>query len=575
MVCFLLFKLIFIFSNFNHSYVCILANSTSAHSNFVPENSNSLLNACIGRVLNVKNHPMWSNSSDPTQNLCTALELIGKPNENNIEPVLMEVFREIGISSSLISDSCIYTPKQFWKVSDLFLFAISTTSFASDVFGSIIEAFEAVGKWCSRKDPKASIELFCDFSLYKLVPIIQTNPQKRRGILTVLYSFSHNDISSHLNCIKRLQMIVKDIPDFIYCLAVLSTLENEFDSSLIDIYMYYSSIGLSSQSPKLRSAGVFMLSVILPHTRLQMGQVVLSMLSELKRISEEESWWEIQGHLLSLCGKLIKTFSSKGPSSEAEDSLIVEGTLELAKCIFSPKLPRQLQLIGLISIAPAVFASEELCSIFLNVLFQLDTTDRTNLLVPPEQGRAFSFPSSIGIPFVIDSLVTKWSPQSIAKNIQDAILLNSSERMEPNQMQCLAAAIISLCKGQRNFNDTCLGSFWVELFNALKDYIFVGLCDPAACDYASYILSNYVYYSAIKGGAINDKKLLAALRLLYPIDGTGNKFCQSTVEAMFRNIYNADYSFHKLIFEIFDLFAKTYAAQYQSSSLQRLAKELS
>ena len=101
--------------------------------------------------------------------------------------------------------------------------------------------------------------------------------------MTILYSFSSTDTASHIRCIKQLQMIVSNIPDLIYCLGVLSSLESQMDEMLLDLYIYYSSIGMASQSPKLRSVSVYILSWLLPMSGAPIMDLVLSLLPDLQR----------------------------------------------------------------------------------------------------------------------------------------------------------------------------------------------------------------------------------------------------------------------------------------------------
>ena len=66
-----------------------------------------------------------------------------------------------------------------------------------------------------------------------------------------------------------------------------------------------------------------------------------------------------------------------------------------------------------------------------------------------------------------------------------------------------------------------LDAEWCDVFSSLKDYICVALCDPDACQFSGYILSNYIMFSDLRGVAIQDQSFLGSLKLLYPMDGTG------------------------------------------------------
>jgi hypothetical protein len=502
-----------------------------------------------------------------------ALDALKDISNFSIDETISEVFNEISSSATLIAESCTYTPKQFWKVADLFVYAITTAPSTSKSFSVIIESFEAIGKWIVRKDPKGSVALFFDFAFLKLSTVLVSNPMKRGGVLRVMYGFSPAEISSHIMCIKRMQTIITNIPDFIYCLAVLVSLETEIDSNLLDLFMYYAMIGLSSPSPKLRAASLSIFATLLPMPISSTGDLVVSLLPLLTRCCLEENWWEAQAHLLSLCGGLYCTFSQGGPSTEERDLEILNGALEITRNLLSPKFTRTIKIIGLSKLAAAVGASEELCDIFVTVLCSLDGSDRTFLLsqtpVTP-----YSLPMSHGISFDVDPVTLKWAPLNIAQTLQSRVLVSSSDKIEPAQLHVLAAAVSSAYRSKKirhHEND----QFWVDLFSTLKDIIYDCVNDPERCEYAVHVLKTYVCHTPLAGSTVRDSKFLSRLRVLYPIDGSGNKYCQKMVETMFKDIYTADPSNERIVLDVIDLFARTYAAQFSTSTLSRLFKELS
>lgn len=557
--------------------IALLYLSVSSHG-LVPENSNSLLNACIGRILGPQNYSMWSNVHDPTTNLQGALDALKDPKQVSIDDTITEVFQEISSSAALIADSCTYTPKQFWKVADLFVYAISTAPSSCKAFHFIIESFETIGKWIVRKDPKGSIALFFDFAMFKLAGVLVSNPMKRKGVLRVMYGFSPVEISSHITCIKRLQTIVTNIPDFILCLAVIVSLETEVDPNLLELFMYYAMIGLSSPSPKLRAASLYMLATLLPLPITGTTDLTLSLLPLLTRCSQEENWWESQGHLLSLCGGLYTTFSQGGPSTESRDTEILNGVLNIVRNLLSPKFTRTIKMIGVSKLAAAVKShndsklSDDLSVIFLTALCSLEKADRCFLL-SVSHVTPYSLPTSSGISFIIEPVALKWSPTTVARVIKSRILDSSNDRMDSAQLHILAGAIATAYRNKKtrsHEND----QFWIEIFTSLKEFIYDNICDPESCEYAAQILKTYVCHSPLSGTAVRDSKFLARLRILYPIDGSGSKYCQKVIESMLKEIYNSDAANERIVIDVLEQFARTYAAQFSSSSLSRLSKEL-
>jgi hypothetical protein len=122
--------------------------------------------------------------------------------------------------------------------------------------------------------------LFDEYGLDKLIPFLKRFPLKREGILRIMYSFCENETKVHKNVIKSLQEKLKSNDIFIQCLAVLAPLETEFSKALIDTYMYFVNLGISSPSPSLRAAGLAILPTLIDNSGyasiLQMLRTLLS-----------------------------------------------------------------------------------------------------------------------------------------------------------------------------------------------------------------------------------------------------------------------------------------------------------
>jgi len=67
-----------------------MANLPTGPSSTLAENSTSVLNSCIGRIMGPENHPSWSMNADPTQNYLTALDYLRLGGED-MDALLAEV----------------------------------------------------------------------------------------------------------------------------------------------------------------------------------------------------------------------------------------------------------------------------------------------------------------------------------------------------------------------------------------------------------------------------------------------------------------------------------------------------
>jgi hypothetical protein len=564
----------------------------------LPENAVSLLNSCIARVMGPQNVGVWNSSADPLQNFMTVLELMKGPQgasaAETTESVVTSVLGEVRMSAQQLADACVVTPKQFWKVSDLFTAAISACQYNSQSYASAIEGFESLGKWIFQRDGKSSLPLFCDFALFKLSRTLNEHPYKRLGVLRVLYAFSPHDTLSHVQCIKRLQAIVPDLRVFICCLTILATLETDLDMSLLDLYQYYATIGLGLPSPRLRAGAAAVMASLYPLA----GGMISPMLPQLQALGQSESWWEMHAHLLSLSASILTARLPDGgevdPATEEGDvardrSADEECALAMLDDIFIVEASRTVRQWGLVVLAGSIRYSDAVSRKYIDVLQSLDSDSRKFLLELGDEGseevRAISLPSSTGVDFVLEPIASRLSALCAVRALETKVIAEKLERLDEALMQILLACVKSGAQSgsiqsvhQQGSNgsdvfETSLNGPWMEIFTSMKDFILVGLCDASCAREAAGILVEYTLKSPLQESVIADNKFLSTLRLLYPTDGSGDRACQAALAAFFEDLYYAGDYYAAAVINTIEVFAKNYASNYEVSNLQTLMKD--
>lgn len=556
----------------------------------------SLLNSCISRVLNARNMPRYSPGMDVLQNFVACFDDVRSSGEgSDVDHLLARALYEVNSSCSYLADSCVVTPKQFWIASDLFTSAISTCPYHSATYEAAITGFESLGSWVAKRDPRSSLSLFCDFALLKLSKTLNEHLHKRFGILKVLYAFSPPDSQNHIQAIKKLQQVTSDLKIFVHCLTMLCSLETKVDISLLDLYLYYATIGLGMPSPKLRSGAVSMISSLYN----QAGGMISPLLPQLTKLSQSETWWEIQGHLLALAGAILVAHSAD--TEDAADPETDRDTkemqtadeayaLSIVTALFYPSAHKSVRLWGLSSLAGATGYSEQVASLYLEVLLSLDAEERRFLLglsKSKEQSRPMGMPSSCGMEVALTPVTGSWRPLCIARAIESKIISDKLERLDVCMMEVLHGSVksgaelgaVTSLHQEASVSDesdvfhTTLNSRWVSFFNSLKDFILVGLCDPNCVEDAAAVIAHFILKSPLQDGILTDNKLFGALRLLYPVDGTGQAGCQAAVENLFRQIYYCGDFYSGAVIGALDLFAKSYTSHYEMSNFSVLLKE--
>ena len=73
---------------------------------------------------------------------------------------------------------------------------------------------------------------------------------------------------------------------------------------------------------------------------------------------------------------------------------------------------------------------------------------------------------------------------------------------------------------------------WLDIFDDVKDYLFVALCDHDLCGYSLQILRQFVFASTLGVDVLTAPSFVGCLALLYPMDVEGADLdCQGAVEA--------------------------------------------
>jgi len=556
----------------------------------LPENAISLLNACISRVMAKGDFGYWNPRADGYTNFVNALDMLASG--SSIDEVVEKTILEIKLEAKLIANACSVTPKQFWKVSDLFCSVLINCPFDSASYTASLDCFALIGNYITEIDPFSAVSLFSDFAFMKLTNIVNQNGQKRLGVMRLLHAFSPVDNQAHVQCIKRLQNVILDLGVFIQCLTILCTREETINPLLLDLYQYYATIGLSNNSPKVRAGGISMFNSLLTNCAQQAQFTVASSLPLMEQLALTDSWWEIQAHLLSLTSTYlsirVKEQHEYQGNNISENEEELENGSKVALRIIDhlvndAPLSNDLLLWCISCTSMAIGYSSRYNDMFFDLLERLNEVDREYILGLSSESegnlRFISLPSSTGIPFFLSPVSLKWDPLMAAKVLEVKAKADNLDRFSPLQLQFLSAAVQTQAK--TNINSTvALTDEWISLFENVKTFVYVAFCDPASAANAANILSFYQFNSSIQDGIISDShSLTGTMRLLYSSHDTadeGLQSCQSIFEAWLRETFSCGAPFDGAVNNALQKFSKQNASQFSASvSLQKLAKEFS
>jgi hypothetical protein len=325
---------------------------------------------------------------------------------------------------------------------------------------------------------------------------------------------------------------------------------------------------------------------------------VLSMLSQLISLSQQEVWWEIHAHLLSISGTLLESYGPEirqNSEPNLQDAIdIINTANKIVSNILNNKSSDALKQWSMVALAGATKAGEPLTSLFVDVLANLSNDDRSfflcskidnssrkNSLAVNRRSKSFvtqkdiNLQSSTGIPFSLQPVTYSWSPIHIASSIENYVMKNALDRLDSSYLQILSAAVLCASEVPGRPGEPILSDDWISIYTSLKDYIFVGFCDANSAESSASIVMNFILYSKLQSNILMDSKFMGILRLLYPSDSTPNVVCQSSLETFLRELYSVGSPYEASVVGLIDQFSKAFSAQYAVSSLQRLSKEFS
>jgi hypothetical protein len=528
----------------------------------MPENAGSVLNSCISRIMNRDVHDLWSDQAEPSSNFVSLLEILSRDMDLNPQSSLDEacanVFTEVSLSCNMLGDACAVTPKQFWRISDVFCSALVMAPVASQTFAAAVCVFESLGKSVVMRDPSASLPLFFDFSLAKIVSTLHSNALKRPGIIRALIAFAPEDTSSRIQLIKRLQAVIPDLKIFIHCLTILAYHEKRFDSTLIDLYTYYATIGLGMANPKLRAASVWVLSIVYDSAK----NVVMNILPNVLTMAMSDTWWEVHAHTLTLCGLVLEE------SAHAE-------CVSAVSVLFNSSVSNVIKQWGLVTLARGTAAEGEFCDTYLATLLSIDDEERKYLIgLSPSKGSMARLVSTTGLPFDVRPVTTNWYALAVARALLRHIATaeNPRERLSCPEMDVLSSTVMSIAE-KAQMSECPLQEGWLDVFETLKDFIFVALCDPSCCHAAASILLNYTMYSQLQADVLMDGRLYGAMKLIFPQEGAVDETCKEAVTNLFIEMFQSGATYDSLALRCIEAFEQQYRVHYVVSGFIKVKQK--
>ncbi|CAD7957456.1 unnamed protein product [Amoebophrya sp. A120] len=275
------------------------------------------------------------------------------------EPLILKLFKEKLIArASLFIDSLLKSSVEFWKTWSAFLPLLNELPARSKVFESAMDFWKRVGELCKNRDEALTQKCMLNVCLPSLVQLMHADATKRETCCQLVYTFltgevTHADQSglSLPRAVARLQALktVKDllfekfgnkfVTSYVPCLACFvhwdCSPSQPLTDHLLDLYLYYALLALQMPQPRLRMAGLTLLTSIAGSGS---SDAVLSLVASLKGLMYD-SWWEVQAGLLLLVSTLLLKYFpgyTTQPLSP-QNTTAVEDLLKIVKHVVNPQ----------------------------------------------------------------------------------------------------------------------------------------------------------------------------------------------------------------------------------------------
>eukprot|EP00968_Pinguiococcus_pyrenoidosus_P025084 scaffold5443_cov291-Pinguiococcus_pyrenoidosus.AAC.17 len=501
--------------------------------------------------------------------------------------VLSEVQRQAGsIVHSIVMASpgadeadAVGLSGRYWVVSDVFCVLLNELDkeAAPETHAKAVHAFESIGAELSLQDASVAVPLFLDFTLPRLRSRMESSMLDVRAAMRV-FSAHVGDASApsatpRLATVRMLQGALDHADLFLQCLSVMCGLENEIGEDLLDLYMDYAIAGMSRPKQILRAAAVSMVpSLIRLHPK-----IASRLLERVRSLVWTDTSAETQAHIALACTALLR---ADFEGLEDERSAAWE-TLAITSGPRAEVTVRQLAIAELAELTnpsePRTTAASDLgtaaARMLVDIVADLPDDARARTLVSD----ADFIPS--GLRMSIRPPARLWSSLTIAKAIvskvqnreedetaaEKEISDDPAENMSLALVHLLATAVAKEVEltheTEGETGSVLLREEYVEIYNDLKDHLFVAVCDVDCVDFALDVLRGLILNSSLQADILREPRLQGILRLLFPTASSGivaDKYCQTQMESFLKGLHAAGDPWAAAINEQVDCFEASF-----------------
>lgn len=332
--------------------------------------------------------------------------------------------------------------------------------------------------------------------------------------------------------------------------------ETEFNEQWFDVFLYYALIGLSSQRTNIRVYSLNILNSIAEHNPDSMLEVA----ERVSRLAEEQ-FWEVKAQCLEFATTLLTKFATmshllaqkddiksgigqplkvNAPGGSSPSNLPMSGipgsgapggadrnavknalqsSIDIVKKVFSVNAPKSVQKLGLFKLQPLLNDYKLLYGIYVDVLVQIDQEIKQIILSeePIRTGEEIYFSlGTVSFNYKLKSDLANFDFILLANSLIELVINQKFESLEKEHMQIISVA----CGNKNELEGSVNTDSWLKVFQKLKDYLLVSICDEELCEEALVILHNFLTADVLRYHIQSESKdtFVKSVELLYSGD---------------------------------------------------------
>lgn len=465
--------------------------------------------------------------------------------------MVSHVFTLLRQRAHYMGDIALKSAKEFGFFSELIFEALAKLPLNSDPFIHLLDSLAHVIDRLTTKDYTLTEGLLLEHMLERLVNLASTVSAKREVVCHILHLFTSQDPMMRARVIISLTEYLPHKSDLVKFLAALVKYDKEF---LPELHLHFIAVAkaqLYNSAPVVRTSALAVLS----HLAQVSPDHVIACIEELEGLVTD-SWWEVRAQLLQCAGILM---TKLGPE---------DGLLSLVLQLFTVTSNKNVMRIGLIYLATAL-NKPELNKRYVDCLLAVPLELRKAVLSTQEIAES----ASEGL-YVLGTNTQKYKLGG-APLIWDALMVATSlagqvKDMELDNLDMAHIEILTACLLHEPTEA------WLDVYEALKDYLFVALCDYEICTQAAWIIRRFMTAPGTTSGVLasSSETCIKALNLLF--SATQEAECVNNGLAFLKGLYwdEALQPLKDFVFNGLKAFSIKYAEVFENSELVEVMNEI-